>query len=950
MAKKDNIQVKIPADLPVKVIAAPDAITTEQREREAGLSQKVIAAPDALTVEQSESTPELSPRVIAAPDAVITEQARIAELGQTIPAAPDFAAFNIPERDPDLNVNINAAPDADGNIPLGKPLLPIRLRGGAVTVKESAILPNGTFSMIKNMRGQHQFTQSEGFKQRKGQRVLHDTADSTNKGVSVYQFNKSKVTDDHFLALFSDGDILDADNAPPGIATSAVFGDQVYDGTTSPIPPSWGNIDDTLVFSAGVDQHQIYAGAGTYVEKFIIFKGSGAPPTVPTIGEDFSVEINDGQSSTVAVLDSLGLFSNNECIFICTPVPVNVLTWTIPKPNGTVSTATLYYKKNDNTWEDTSMTDTTKTGGNITLATTGGAMTWTIPTDEQSSYMYGRSGFWYQLRLTVSALDSQVEVSAVTYSAPFQDLRNIWDGVPVDAVEVQVEGATQYYRYAAGSVNLDALGSGKKIVVASADPIEGIYIDPGNTPNATGTAITSLKYWDGNSFEVVGTITDGTGGMSSPGWITFPRKTAYKHQFGTSTFYAYWYEIIWDSAISADTVVSVRTMPYFDMGNFGKVGMCNAVWKGRLIVSFDILPEYIYISAEGRPMVFNGLDFKIKEVGDGRSNKIVSMKKYYNELAIWQEEEGVDGGCLTLMLGNSPTAIGKLLLSTKFGSFNSKSTVVVDGIATTAETKTNPKTRMYFLSNRGFCMSDGQSVTIISDDIQNYFDPQQIECIRTGYENEHWVGYDSAENVIRMGIVSGDTATLPNIFPVYDIVDDAWYFDDPEQGLSCMTEVQAGTGDVAIIQVGGGIDDGFIYQLNYGTNDVSTEIDAFFIIELDAKGYILWITEMLMRVRAQTAGDVLIIPYSNDMAEAQFILTEASELLLTENSDYLVIEPTIVFTKTMTAETAGDMIRRHRFFMDLTDSHISLKFQNTVADQTLYVESVALDIQAMMHR
>ena len=54
------------------------------------------------------------------------------------------------------------------------------------------------------------------------------------------------------------------------------------------------------------------------------------------------------------------------------------------------------------------------------------------------------------------------------------------------SIEAQVEGTSTWETYAAGAVDIDSLAAGKKVVFAATDPIEGIYIDPGATPNATG--------------------------------------------------------------------------------------------------------------------------------------------------------------------------------------------------------------------------------------------------------------------------------------------------------------------------------------------------------------------------------------------------------------------------------------------------------------------------------
>jgi hypothetical protein len=101
---------------------------------------------------------------------------------------------------------------------------------------------------------------------------------------------------------------------------------------------------------------------------------------------------------------------------------------------------------------------------------------------------------------------------------------------------------------------------------------------------------------------------------------------------------------------------------------------------------FDKIPNWIVVSAKNQPMVLNGDDSTILEAGDGRSNKIVCMKKFHNEFMCWQEEKGVEGGCLTLFEGYSPLTFGKLVLSSSVGTFNAHSAVVVDGVLTSTRT------------------------------------------------------------------------------------------------------------------------------------------------------------------------------------------------------------------------------------------------------------------------
>lgn len=808
----------------------------------------------------------------------------------------------------------------------------IPLRGGCNTVVDKALLPFGSFSMIQDLRANH-----PGFEQRLGQHVLHDTADSTNQAMTLYQFRKSRIDEKHFYSQFSDGDVLESTNAPPAVATSAVFGTvEAHDGTTKAAgmkPASWSNLDDVLLYSNGVDQHQVSAGDTNYVSKVVKFDGvTAAPANVPTVGIDYSIQATDGLTTTSVDLGSMEPYAAYHCLFICTPIPANKLTFTMALLNDTASVSSLYYKKSDGAWTElTSGThgwaDGTDVAGD-TLKQTG-AMAWTTqPTDEVPHFMYGKSGFWYQLRVTVT-VDSTVTATKITYGSPFQDLRNVWDGAVPAGIEVQVGTTAGYYEtYGATSVSLDALASAKLIYVLSAEPLQGIYIDVGEIIDTNGTDMTSVKYWNGAAFTTVGTITDGTNGLGNSGWITFPRQSAVQPtQFGTNKIYGYWYELTSPAqTMPADMNVGFYTMPYFDIEEIGK-GVSNCAWKHRGCYSFTLFGEYIYVSASYLPLALNGDDFGVLIAGDGRSNKVVAMRRFHNELMVWQEEKGVEGGCITLFQGYDPSNYGSLLLSSKVGTMNAKSVAVVDGVLTSTATEERIKTLAFCLSRYGVCATDGKTVSVISDDIQNYFDPSKTECIRRGYENEMWLEHDSSKNILRIGLVSGSSATVPNIFPVFDLVDKTWSFDNPEQELSCMTEIESDAAftidsvsyDPAVIQVGGGVDDGFVYQLNVGKNDVTTAIDGYLTMELNDGGEHIQLTEVMLRAKAvaTSAGNITVTFTKNTIADGTKTLS-------------------------MSPEIATQTIRRHRFPVNICDQNISIKLQNNAASKTMELLDMGL--------
>lgn len=906
----------------------------------------------------------------------------------------------------------------------------VQFQGGTITVREKALVPFGGYSMLQNVRQRY-----PGLEQRGGQRKKHSTMEGISKFLSLYQFSKGKRTERHFFAQASDRDILEALDAPPTVTTGK-FGSPVFVEEENPIPASWSNLNDLMVFSNGADQHKIYAGTANYVTKFIKYDGSAAPPTVPTIGIDYTRQVTDGLVTNVAILDSLDTYANNECVFFCTPIPANRATLTMGKVNTTGAVGTLSYVNSSNTWTDTEETDGTALSG-ATLGQTG-SMVWDFPTDQIPSYMYGVTGFWYRWE-TATQLDGQVEITSVTYGTDgkgattparqhFRDIVNVWSGSPTWAIEARFydESAKVYKNslisqgastedidaaeqaiYLKASGDLLAIGgmtTSDYIYFNSFDPLVGAYLDIGDTPNTEDTtsfAEDDISVWTGVGFTSVGALTDSTSGLANSGWITWARQGSEQKSvgdsgtFGTSPYYSYWYRVkVTTATVSAGVQIGIETMPYFDIADFG-MSQTSSTWKDRMCYTFDRYPNNIYVSARNRPMVLNGPDFAVLKTGDGRSNAITCMKKFHNELMVWQREKGKEGGTVTLFQGDKPAQYGPLLLSSYLGTFNAKSAEVVDGLKI-GETI---KTLAFWISYKGIAVSDGTGTSIVSDAIANYFDITKTECIRRGSENEMWLGYDSNENTINIGLVSGepimtstttstvvgklaDTAgafttqktvsghpithtigigdtvynttdattttirsinsatdltlvadimtagegyeiysAIPNLFPVLDLTDWTWSFDNFVNPLSCMTEVEAASGNASVLQYGGGAggDAAFVYQLNYGTNDVSTLINAFALLEFNKGGLILDIRRLLLTMKVQSAGNCTVTPYKNGTAGNALTLS-------------------------MTAETIGDAMRRQLVGIKAQDEQLSLKFQNNTVSQSLYLFELGLEM------
>lgn len=819
----------------------------------------------------------------------------------------------------------------------------IPLQGGVDKVRDRVQLPFMSFSDINNLRPMR-----PGFEQRKGMATKHttNTGDTTGEVVTLYQFAKGRRVEKHFFRQMLDGDVQVATHLPPTV-TTGVFGTEIHDGTvTGMLPASWGTLGDIMMYSNGVDQHQVYAGDDNYVHAFVKFDGGAAPGTIPTLGTDYTVQATDGLTSTQVVLDDLDTLANNEVLYIMTPVPATQLTWTFTATwvNTASAVGTLKYRKSDSTWADTSETDGTIIVGGKTMSGDG-SMTWTAPSDEIPHYMFGRTGYWYQWETATKLTDSNgVRVTSITYghnsSDVFHSIENVWDGILPYAIEVILydynDGTdVSYASLSPNDAEVDDMvfsagGAGADCDILywnSWDKSWGIYVDVGDTPHddaTTAIVADDIQYWTGAAWASAGaTITDGTNGFTNSGFITWKRNSEEPRQFNTGQYYSYWHRLwITGANLGSDVRISIQTLPYFDVGEFG-MGVSSGTWKDRPCYSFDRYGHYIHVGAKNRPMSLNGADYGILMAGDGRHNKVLCQKKFKNELMVWQEELGLEGGCVTLFEGYSPGTYGKLVLSTKVGTFSAKTVEVVEGVLVSTKTEETLQDLVFFISRLGICATDGKSIQVISDQVQHHFDPTDTtNCIRYGYEKKMFLNYDSAYQGLKIGLVTGASATTCNTFLFFDLVDKVFMYDTHGQNISCMAEVEASSGNIPVLQYGGGTDDGTVYRLNTGTNDVdiaavTTAIDASITIEFGYEGLLLSLRELLARMKVQAAGDITVTPYVNEAAGTDMTLT-------------------------MTAKTAGDASRRHRTGMKLQGDSISLRFRNAVASQEMVIYDIGV--------
>jgi hypothetical protein len=816
---------------------------------------------------------------------------------------------------------------------------------------------------------------------------LRITVDAAPAVISLFQYNQMRSGNQETIAYYENGDILSSYNEPPEVRddvrpTSPEFpgaGDNdgywpYSDGTPSENkgdedlrswtptydskwgrfiwreggennnddwdhcyddtdlfsdPPSWGVLDDVLIMADGRDYAKFYGGSeGQPCKASLVVLVPGGAET-GTFRDDW-----DGDGIRV---DLPAAWTTNSRFYVFTPIKTEE--FIIDVLSASSGAGILQVARwTGSAWSYLAgnlVTDTTIAGG-VSLKQDGRFFGNTLDTN-QPTRLFGLSGYWYEFK-TSGDLDATFDIKA-TYN--FQELTNVWDGVLVDAIESKVFDASvgaagTYYTYANTAITLNLMEATDAFYFSTLDRPDQIYFDVGATPNTGGVAtVLSFEYWNGSAWTTWSVIEDNTNGLTNSGFIRLnatEADNAEKQPFQGSLWASYWWRMTVSQTLGDNIRVSLTYEPELGMSDFGTKTECMGIWKERCVYSFDKYPSWIYVTQNGTFNVLNGADYAVLQAGDGRRHSVVAMRKFHNELMVWQEEKGMEGGCLTLFEGYSPTTFGKLLLSAKIGTLNANSVVVIDGALEASRTDYKAATVAYFISNYGIFMSDGQTVQSISSSIQNYFDPDHADCIRNGYQEKCWMVHDPTHQVLRMGIVSGSSATEPNIFPVYDLITRRWSFDafSSVHIPRCMAETSGEPTSAVQVAVIAGTFDGHIYlasstNLHDGTD---TAIDMQVRIELNDSGKLLELRELGVRMKKQAAGNCLFTVYENGV-------------LTTEHSK------TIDMSR---GETGEENVVERLITGVYQEDMISIVFANNVVDQDMYLYDFWIDAESLINR
>jgi hypothetical protein len=501
-------------------------------------------------------------------------------------------------------------------------------------------------------------------------------------------------------------------------------------------------------------------------------------------------------------------------------------------------TSTLTVKEwTGSAWSSLTATDNTASGGK-TLAQTG-TVTWasTVSTSKQR-YINGLSLYWYQFYYNAGS----PSIYYVTVDAPMQTIKNIWDGAEVYTVKANKYDGTTYTDYTSllgdsddtsSYADISSLPTTSSLILGYTGRQQGFDISFVATKvNTTDTTNMSVFYWDGSAWSNVNGLYDGTAtgnkSLNKKGVVVFTpvdEGQEFKQQLSDS-YPLYYYKISFANTLGANIYVSeiygIPAPPTVPAYKF------SATFQNRLFLFNETNKQKnqaIY-SAYNSPDIFNGDDSGLLQFGD--ATDIIAASGIYN---VFNTTGGIEQLIVTKknetyrVTGSSPTTWSVQRISTNVGCIAPLTMVSAD----VTEVEKVKRQVAIWMSDKGVFMTDGATVTSLSDDIACYFDPNNSKYIPAAMMSKSVAWYDPALKSYKLLIASGSGITSLNTELEYSLKYQEWTkvyrvagaSANPLQSGWITTDTNGGTYSF------GGAKNGYVYRLENGNAFDGTDITSY---------------------------------------------------------------------------------------------------------------------------
>jgi hypothetical protein len=451
------------------------------------------------------------------------------------------------------------------------------------------------------------------------------------------------------------------------------------------------------------------------------------------------------------------------------------------------------------------------------------SIAWTKSGAGKVKYIQGLSLYWYRFSLS----SGNASIYYVTGDAPIQTLKNVWDGAFSDIASFKKYDGSSYVDYTdevqseadTDVAILDSLTSSTHYALAGFDqPQQGLKIlFPAGKENSTAATTLIVQYWDGDNFVDVTGLSDGTeeGSISfaQTGVISFQPpapETEFKKAFADENP-LYYYKLVFDENLDTETeVYQVLGIPA--PGKI-KAHKFSLPFQNRLFLFNEIkgVKNKVIYSADNTSYIFNGDDSGELHFGDAKP--IVAAAQLYNvfrttgyyQLIVFKENE------TWRLFGDGPANWEIQQISANIGTIAPLSVAISDATDVAEGVK---RQVIIWATSDGFYMCDGATVTKISGDIDNYFDPNHSDYIAAADQDNILGWYDPSIDSYKATVVTGST----QIELEYSLKYQAWtrLYRENGSGSNPMRvgfKVHDTTGKVYTY---GATSEGILYQLESG--------------------------------------------------------------------------------------------------------------------------------------
>jgi hypothetical protein len=366
------------------------------------------------------------------------------------------------------------------------------------------------------------------------------------------------------------------------------------------------------------------------------------------------------------------------------------------------------------------------------------------------------------------------------------------------------------------------------MIIGFGEKMTGLqFVLPQGYTNTTAATTMAVDYWDGATWQTIGTIVDGTSegaiSLGKPGVVSWHNSSLSSEikQSISNSLALYYYRVRWDktlsgsvridyiSGISASKPISSYKFPVFAQG---RVLLCADMTgeKNKAVSSSKYMPQVyngddsvdIYFGEEGELTAGTEL---FSQFGSSLYSLVLMFKD--NETWVMAGQDIKQWAENTFLLSSSigcpaPLTLKTINLHAEPGAGVNRALAIWQGA-------------------NGVYMSDGRAPIPIYGDIKEYFDERDSRCIKSSMIGSSVGFVDPKRQEYHLLIASGSAATTLNTELVYDIARNKWFEINRSADLQCGVTVHDTDGNSYTY---GFLDTGYTERLEYGTDFDGTDI------------------------------------------------------------------------------------------------------------------------------